>query len=153
MSLTPQINDSDTVLLNIRPSITRLLGYVDDPNPSLANPCLGIGTCAGVSNRIPQTSTREMESVLKIENNQTAVLGGLMEDRMDKLTDEVPLLARIPILGNLFQNRNDTTTKTELVIFLRPVVIKDADVNGDFSAYRDTLPDQDFFKESASGKP
>jgi general secretion pathway protein D len=153
MSLTPQINDSDTVLLNIRPSITRLLGYVDDPNPSLANPCLGIGTCAGVSNRIPQTSTREMESVLKIENNQTAVLGGLMEDRMDKLTDEVPLLARIPILGNLFQNRNDTTSKTELVIFLRPVVIKDANLNGDFSAYRSNLPDQDFFKESARGKP
>ena len=94
-----------------------------------------------------------MDSVLKIENNQTAVLGGLMEDRIDKLTDEVPLLARIPILGNLFQNRNDTTEKTELVIFLRPVVIKDADLNGDFSAYRDTLPDQDFFKESASGKP
>jgi general secretion pathway protein D len=94
-----------------------------------------------------------MESMLKIENKQTAVLGGLMEDRMDKLTDEVPLLARIPILGNLFQNRNDTTTKTELVIFLRPVVIKDADLNGDFSAYRTNLPDQDFFKESASGKP
>ena len=38
MSLTPEINDSDTVLLNMRPSITRLLGYVNDPNPSLANP-------------------------------------------------------------------------------------------------------------------
>lgn len=153
MSLTPQINDSDTVLLNIRPSITRLLGYVNDPNPSLANPCLGVGTCTGVSNRIPQTSTREMESVLKIENNQTAVLGGLMEDRMDKLTDEVTGLASIPLLGNLFKNRNDKTEKTELVIFLRPVVIKDADLNGDFSAYRSNLPDQDFFKESASGKP
>ena len=54
MSLTPQINDSDTVLLNIRPSVTRLLSYVTDPNPSLANPCLGIGTCAGVVNRIPR---------------------------------------------------------------------------------------------------
>jgi MSHA biogenesis protein MshL len=95
MSLTPQINDSDTVLLNIRPSITRLLGYIKDPNPSLANPCLGIGTCAGVVNNIPQTSTREMESVLKIENNQIAVLGGLMEDRMDKSTSEIPLLGRI----------------------------------------------------------
>jgi general secretion pathway protein D len=94
-----------------------------------------------------------MESVLKIENNQTAVLGGLMEDRMNKLTDEVPGLASIPLLGNLFKNRNDTTEKTELVIFLRPVVIKEADVNGDYSAYRDTLPDQDFFKESAYGKP
>ena len=141
MSLTPQISDSDTVLLNIRPSITRLLKDALDPTPALIVP-----------NRVPQTSTREMESVLKVENNQTAVLGGLMEDRMDKLSDEVPFLASIPLLGNLFKNRNDTTSKTELVIFLRPVVIKDADLNGDFSAYRGNLPDQDFFNESASGK-
>jgi general secretion pathway protein D len=153
MSLTPQINDSDTVLLNIRPSITRFLRYVKDPNPSLANPCLGITTCAGVVNLIPETSTREMESVLKIENNQIAVLGGLMEDRMDKSTSEIPLLGRIPLLGNLFQNRDDRTSKTELVIFLRPVVIKNASVNADFSEFRNKLPGQDFFKESASGKP
>jgi len=142
MSLTPQINDSDTVLLNIRPSITRSLRDALDPTPALLVP-----------NRVPQTSTREMESVLKIENNQTAVLGGLMEDRMDKTSDEVPFLASIPLLGNLFKNRNDTTSKTELVIFLRPMVIKDADVNGDFSAYRTNLPDQDFFDETAKGKP
>ena len=145
MSLTPQINDSDSVQINIRPSITRLLGYITDPNPSLA--------LAGVTSRIPQTSTREIESVLKIENNQIAVLGGLMEDRIDKTTNEIPLLGRIPLLGNLFQNRDDTTTKTELVIFLRPVVIKSASVNADFSEFRNNLPDQDFFKESASGKP
>ena len=145
MSLTPQINDSDSVQINIRPSITRLLGYITDPNPSLA--------LAGVTSRIPQTSTREIESVLKIENNQIAVLGGLMEDRIDKTTNEIPLLGRIPLLGNLFQNRDDTTTKTELVIFLRPVVIKSANVNADFSEFRNNLPDQDFFKESASGKP
>ena len=153
MSLTPQISDSDTVLLNIRPSITRFLDYVDDPNPSLANPCLGIGTCTGVVNKIPETSTREMESVLRIQNNQIAVLGGLMEDQIDKNNNEVPLLARVPLLGNLFQNRNDLTTKTELVIFLRPTIIKNPSVNGDFDAYRKKLPDQDFFNESAYGKP
>jgi len=142
MSMTPQINDSDTVLLNIRPSITRLLKDALDPTPALLVP-----------NRVPQTSTREMESVLKIENNQIAVLGGLMEDQVSKLTDEVPLLARIPILGNFFQNRNDTTTKTELVIFLRPVVIKSASVDADYSELRSRIPDQNFFKESASGKP
>lgn len=136
MSVTPQINESDTVLLNIRPSITRLLADANDPTPGLA-----------VVNKIPQTSTREMDSVLKIENNQIAVLGGLMEDRMDNFTDEVPGISKIPLTGNLFKNRNDTTNKTELVIFLRPVVIKDASINGDFSAYRDMLPDQNFFKE------
>ncbi|MBI5625737.1 MAG: pilus (MSHA type) biogenesis protein MshL [Nitrosomonadales bacterium] len=142
MSMTPQINDNDTVLLNIRPSITRLLKDALDPTPALLVP-----------NKVPQTSTREMESVLKIENNQIAVLGGLMEDRLDKNTDEVPLLANVPILGNLFQNRNDTTTKTELVIFLRPAVIKSPSVEADYSEFRSNLPDQNFFKEPASGKP
>lgn len=140
MSVTPQINDSDTVLLNVRPSITRLLSEATDPTPNLA-----------VTNKIPQTSTREMESVLKIENNQIAVLGGLMEDRMDNFTDKVPGLSEIPVAGEAFKNRNDSTTKTELVIFLRPMVIKDASITGDFRAYRDMLPDQDFFKNPADG--
>ncbi len=142
MSVTPQINDSDTVLLNVRPSIIRLLTPADDPTPNLR-----------FINSVPQTSTREMESVLRIENNQTAVLGGLMEDRVDKATDEILGLSNIPLLGNLFKNRNDKTEKTELVIFLRPVVIKDASVNGDYNNFRDSLPDQNFFKESANGKP
>ncbi len=138
MSLTPQINDNDTVLLNIRPSITRLLGDALDPTPALLVP-----------NRVPQTSTREMESVLKIENKQIAVLGGLMEDKLSKQTDEVPFLAKIPLLGNFFQHRNDTTTKTELVIFLRPVVLKNASIDGDFKDFRSSMPDANFFKESS----
>lgn len=139
MSVTPQINDSDTVLLNVRPSITRLLSEATDPTPNLA-----------VTNKIPQTSTREMESVLKIENNQIAVLGGLMEDRVDNFTDKVPGLSDVPVAGEVFKNRNDSTTKTELVIFLRPMVIKDASITGDFRAYRDMLPDRDFFKNPAT---
>ncbi len=156
MSVTPQISDSDTVLLNLRPSITRLLGYVNDPNPSLANPCGATAPCPdqGVVSRIPQLQTREMESVLKIENNQIAIMGGLMQDEINNLTDSVPLLGDVPVAGNLFKNRNDTKTKTELVIFLRPVVIKDASIDGDYSAYRNDLPDADFLKpENEKPKP
>ena len=151
MSVTPQINDSDTVQINLRPSISRLLGFVNDPNPSLT-----------VASPIPVTSTREMESILKIENNQIAVMGGLMQDEAKNNTDAIPGLSNIPVAGNLFKNRNDTTSKTELVIFLRPTVIKDASLTGDFSAYRGMLPDQHFFKrvpdqesfgEPDSGKP
>lgn len=145
MSVTPQINESDTVLFNLRPSITRFLSWVNDPNPDLAR--------VNVTSRIPVTSTREMESILKIENNQIAVMGGLMQDETNNATDAIPGLSNIPVAGNLFKNRNDTLQKTELVIFLRPVVIKDASINGDFSAYRDMLSDQDFFKEPATGKP
>lgn len=156
MSVTPQINDSDTVLLNLRPSITRLLGYVNDPNPALANPCGPTAPCPtqGVVSKIPQLQTREMESVLKLENNQIAIMGGLMQDEINNLTDSVPLLGDIPIAGVAFKNRNDTKTKTELVIFLRPVVIKDASINGDYSDYRNKLPDTDFLKpENEKAKP
>jgi len=139
MSVTPQISDNDTVLLNLRPSITRLLGYVNDPNPDLAN--------AHVVSSIPQTQTREMESVLKIENNQIAVMGGLMQDEISRLTDAVPGLALIPVAGNLFMNRNDKTQKTELVIFLRPVIIKEASISADYKEFRNTLPDEAFLKD------
>jgi general secretion pathway protein D len=137
MSVTPQINDSDIVLFNLRPSITRFLSWVNDPNPDLAK--------VNVVSRIPVTSTREMESVLKIGNNQIAVMGGLMQDEASNTTDAIPGLSNVPVAGNLFKNRNDTTQKTELVIFLRPVVIKDASINSDYSAFRDRLPGPDFF--------
>jgi general secretion pathway protein D len=143
MSVTPQISDSDTVTINVRPSITRITGYAIDPNPSLL----------AVQNRIPEIQTREMESIIKIDSGQIAVMGGLMQDEINNLTDAVPGVSDIPLAGELFKHRNDTSTKTELVIFLRPVVIKDASINGDFSAYRDMLPDQNFFKEPATGKP
>lgn len=145
MSVTPQISDSDTVLLNLRPSITRLLGYVNDPNPDLAN--------AHVVSSIPQTQTREMESVLKIENNQIAVLGGLMQDEVNNLTDAVPGLSSIPGIGKLFANHNDKTQKTELVIFLRPVVLKEASVTAGYTEFRNSLPDADFFKSKNDGRP
>lgn len=141
MSVTPQINDSDTVLFNLRPSITRFLSWVNDPNPDLAR--------VNVTSRIPVTSTREMESVLKIENNQIAVMGGLMQDEANNSTDAIPGVSNLPVAGNLFKNRNDTTQKTELVIFLRPIVIKDASINGDYSEFRDMLPGPDFFKPEA----
>jgi general secretion pathway protein D len=140
MSVTPQISENDSVLFNLKPAISRVTSYVNDPNPDLAR--------AGVVSRIPQTQTREMESVLKIENNQIAVMGGLMQDSVNNLTDAVPGLSDIPFVGELFKQRNDNTEKTELVIFLRPMVIKNASMDGDFGAYREALPNRNFFKES-----
>lgn len=135
MSITPQINENDTVLLNVRPTITRLLASVTDPTPGLV-----------VTNKIPQVSTREMESVLKIENNQIAILGGLMQDEINNQSNGIPGLSSIPFAGNAFKSRDDSKQKTELVIFLRPVVIKDSSLDGDYSAYKNNLPDENYLK-------
>jgi len=94
-----------------------------------------------------------MESIIKVESGQTAVMGGLIQESIDKNSSEVPFLARIPVIGNLFQNRKDTTSKTELVIFLRPVVIKDASLNGDYKGFETNLPNANFFHEDARGLP
>lgn len=141
MSVTPHISDSDMVTINVRPTITRITGYVNDPNPDLKL----------IPNKIPEIQTREMESIIKVESGQTAVMGGLIQESIDKNSSEVPFLARIPLLGNFFQNRDDTTSKTELVIFLRPAVIKDASINGDYKGFETNLPNTNFFHEDARG--
>lgn len=156
MSVTPQISDNDIVTLNVRPSVTSLIGAgVQDPNPILANPCgFGVNNCAiaPIQNLIPEIQTREMESIIKVDSGQTAVMGGLIQESINKNDAEVPFLARIPLIGNLFQNRDDKTTKTELVIFLRPVVIRDASLTGDFKPFGNNLPNAEFFHEDARGK-
>jgi general secretion pathway protein D len=65
----------------------------------------------------------------------------------------VPGISKIPILGNIFTYRNDKSTKTELVIFLRPTVIRDASIQGDYSSFRGNLPRGDFFENKNSLQP
>jgi MSHA biogenesis protein MshL len=141
MSVTPQISESDNVIINVRPTISNIVDFVRDPNPSLGN----------VVNQIPEIQTREMESVLKVGSGQIAVLGGLMQDKLTKNRKGLPLVSKIPVVGDVFSNRDDTVTKTELVIFMRPVVVHDASVDGDLKPYRSALPDESFFRRKSAG--
>ena len=140
MSVTPQISDGDVVVLNVRPSVSRISSFVSDPNPDLAR--------AGVVSRIPQIQTREFESMIRVGSGQTAVLGGLMQDSFETSRDGLPILSRIPIWGDAVSFRNDTGKKSELVIFLRPYVVREASVDSDLAAYRKYLPDGEFFKDA-----
>ncbi|MES2316469.1 MAG: pilus (MSHA type) biogenesis protein MshL [Pseudomonadota bacterium] len=133
MSVTPQIAESDEVTLNVRPTISRIVGTVQDPSPALA--------AAKVVSNVPVIQTREMESILRVASGNIAVMGGLMQDTIDNLKDGVPLLSRIPGVGDAFAYRNERTNKSELVIFIRPVVIKEASTNGDYKDFRSFLPD------------
>ncbi|MHB1100140.1 MAG: type II secretion system protein GspD, partial [Burkholderiales bacterium] len=136
MDVTPEIGSNDSIIIDLRPTISRILGYVSDPNPSLP---------ATVKNLIPEIQTREMESVIRVNSGQIAVLGGLMQDSVRNADDTVPGLFQLRGIGELFAHRNDNTTKSELVIFLRPIVIKDASLEGDFAKFRSALPDRSFF--------
>ena len=133
MSVTPQINDSGRVNVNVRPTISRVLSFVRDPNPQLIN----------IPSNIPQIQVREMESILQINSGNTAVLGGLMQDDVIRNSDKVPGLSEIPGVGVAFKGKNDATRKTELVIFLRPTVIPNASLESDeLQSYKQYLPAQ-----------
>jgi general secretion pathway protein D len=136
MSVMPQINENGSVTLSVRPTISReLVGKrVPDPNPALKG---------GTQSLIPQIQVREMESLLQAQSGQTIILGGLMQDDIQLNNESVPGVSKIPLLGKLFQGKNDSTTKTELVIFLRPTVIPTASLESEeLKSYKRFLPDQ-----------
>ncbi len=141
MNVTPQISDNDTILLNVKPSTTRFVKFVNDPNPTLTIP-----------NQVPQLRMREMESLIKVNSGQIAVLGGLIEDSVNDVEDTIPIINSIPFIGSLFSSRNRNNTKTELVVFLRPVVVKDPSIDGDFRAFREMLPGENFISRPNPGR-
>ena len=144
MSLTAQISEGDTVTLNVRPSISSISELKRDPNPIIPST---------IPNYVPQIRTREIESLMRIESGDIAVLGGLMEDRADYKTGRIPGVGDIPFFGELFNTRSNTSSKSELVVLLRPTVIKDASLRGDYSALQGTLPGQDFFTPAQVFQP
>jgi general secretion pathway protein D len=143
MNVTPQISENESVLLNVRPSISSKFDEVPDPNPELKK--------NNITSNIPVIRTREMESILRVDSGNMAVMGGLMEDKLINQDTGIPGISKVPIIGNLFQNRDDIRSKTELVVFLRPVVIKDASIQGDYSEFRSHLPNSDFFEKGNLG--
>lgn len=138
MSVTPQINEDGRVSLTVRPTVTRLnpdAPFVPDPNPALANPCgpVPAGTCAiqPITNNVPQVQVREMESVLQVGSGQTVVLGGLMQDTAQRARKQIPGADEVSAAGELLRFRAESVIKSELMIFLRPIVVANPSLESD----------------------
>jgi MSHA type pilus biogenesis protein MshL len=131
MGVTPQINEDGRVLLNVRPTVTRLNSaqpFINDPNPSL---CDAARTNC-IANPVPQIQVREMESVLQVVSGQTVILGGLMQDNASVAREQIPGTDSLgEPLANLFRFRDQRARKSELVIFLRPTVITNPTLESD----------------------
>ncbi len=128
MNVTPYITEGDEVILNIRPTLSRILQFVDTPNPALA--------AAGIANKVPEIQVREMESVLRVANGSTAVIGGLMQDTTDESQSGIPGLQDVEGFGYLFGTKSKKYRKTELVIFLRPRVVQNASLKTDLRDFQ-----------------
>ncbi|MCS7101243.1 MAG: type II and III secretion system protein [Burkholderiaceae bacterium] len=149
MNVTPQIGDDNEIILNLRPTISRLMGFVDDPGVAVTLALMrqGGASVPEIRSRVPQIQTREMESIIRVRDGEIAVLGGLMRESVERGDDAVPGLADIPGVGEAFRFRNRRANKSELVIFLRPTIVRDPSLAGDFRALARSLPGPDFFDD------
>ncbi|MFN3375563.1 MAG: type II secretion system secretin GspD, partial [Burkholderiaceae bacterium] len=108
LRVRPQINENGTVKLSIFQEVSDVL-------PSTLNNPNG-----------PTTSKRSIESNVLVEDGAIVVLGGLLQDKYSGTREKVPGLGDVPVLGNLFRSETRSRNKTNLMVFLRPVVVRDA---------------------------
>ena len=118
----PQVQFKDVVLqLKVTPTITndgRIFLNMDILKDDLSGFIkTGVGD-------VPQIATREVTTAVLVEDGQTVVVGGVYEFKDQNSISKIPFLADIPILGNLFKNRNHTKSKAELLVFVTPKVIR-----------------------------
>jgi MSHA biogenesis protein MshL len=117
LDVTPQIDARGDVLLHIHPVVS----VVTNQTVTLE--------IQGTADVLPlaQSSVRESDSIVRAHSGQVIVIGGLMQDSVDKEQYKTPLLGDIPGLGHLFRSEQDTKSKVELVILLRAMVVNGSD--------------------------
>lgn len=125
MQVVPHIGENQEVTLALRPSLTSIKEFIDDPGVAvtLALARQAINDLPSVVSRVPVVDTRELESVIRVRSGQVAILGGLMQESASNATDQVPGVGSVPLLGEAFKSRQRGNRKSELVIFLRPVIV------------------------------
>lgn len=113
LKIKPQINEGDAVKLNIEQEVSSIAGTT------------GVDII---------TNKRSIKNSVLVEDGDTIVLGGLVDDDVQESVQKVPILGDIPLLGNLFKSQKTTKTKRNLLVFIRPTIIRDADSMSQLSA-------------------
>lgn len=114
LDVTPQISEQDEVILHIHPSVSEVV----DQTKNI--------TVGGQTQQLPLafSTVRESDSVVKARNGQVVVIGGLMQNSSGADDAGVPGAKDVPLLGNLFKQNRKVNSRSELVILLRPIVVK-----------------------------
>ncbi len=109
LTVRPQVNSSGTVKLNLRLGVSSIAGPVSSDNSDLI------------------LNKREVETVRTVDDGDIAVISGLLDDNERRTIQKIPLLGDLPGLGNLFRSKAKSRTKTNLMIFIRPTILRTAE--------------------------
>lgn len=111
LKVTPQINEGDAVMMEIEQEVS------------------SVDTSAGTSSNLgPTFNTRTIQNAVLVKSGETVVLGGLIDDSTKETVSKVPLLGDIPVIGQLFRYTSTDKAKRNLMVFIRPTIIRDDDV-------------------------
>ena len=107
LEITPQIDEGTSVILNIKQGVSGIAGVAQSGTDLITN-------------------KREIETTVLVDNNQIIVLGGLIDEDIQEVISKVPVLGSIPLFGKLFQSSSSTTSKKNLMVFLKPTILIDS---------------------------
>ena len=122
LDVTPQIDDDNNVLLHVHPSVIDITEQEKKIDLSGLN---GSSTATSSTVTLPMafSNIRESDTVVQAKSGDIIVIGGLMRTNKEQQVSKVPWLGDLPGVGELFTNKKDVTSKTELVIMLKPQVV------------------------------
>lgn len=130
LDVTPHIGEGNDVTLHVHPTVTEVTERVKN---------VGIGDDNLVL-PLAFSSIRETDSVIRAEDGQVVIIGGLMQTSREKKDAGIPYLSRIPGLGKLFKQERDISKKSELVILLRPQVVNSEQWKDDYEILLERFP-------------
>jgi len=111
LKVTPHIGEGNVMRLEVQQEISKLI-----PNST---------TTLGTTDVV--TDIRKLKATVIVDNAQTIVMGGLLQDDNTKIETKVPFLGDIPFIGHLFRNKSDSREKKNLMLFIKPTIMRDAD--------------------------
>jgi len=120
LDVTPQINSEGKITLHVHPAISQVVADNKD---------LGVVTSSSDEDRnsvkvpLAKSTIRETDTIVQAENGQVVVIGGLMQELVRDDIASTPFFGDMPVIGHMFRHTRKTSTKNELVILLRPVVV------------------------------
>jgi MSHA biogenesis protein MshL len=132
LNVVPTANaNTGEITLIVRPTVSKIRSYVTDPTIAFSLASIGVDPSSVdvPANRVPELAIQEIDSILKLQSGQAAVLGGLMRDENAVSQEGLPVLGDIPFIGSAFRNHGDRVVKTELVIFLTARIITNSSID------------------------
>jgi len=108
LEVTPQINSGGAIKLFLRQEVSSIAGPVSNNSSDLI------------------LNKREIETTITVDDGEIVALGGLLDDNERRTIEKIPLLGDIPVLGELFKSRSRSRNKTNLMVFIRPTIVRSA---------------------------